>query len=61
MAELMLKVSDLHASYGAVSVLRGLDFEVPEGEVPEGDDDEVAASDRLRLEDLLTDDAFGCV
>lgn len=33
MAELMLKVSDLHASYGAVSVLRGIDFEVPDGEV----------------------------
>ena len=29
----MLKVEDLHASYGAVSVLRGLNFEVPEGEV----------------------------
>ncbi len=29
----MLKVEGLHASYGAVSVLRGLDFEVPDGEV----------------------------
>lgn len=28
-----LKVTDLHASYGAVQVLRGLNFEVPEGEV----------------------------
>ena len=33
MTELMLKVEDLHASYGAVSVLRGLDFEVAEGQV----------------------------
>jgi len=32
-SELSLKVEDLNASYGAVSVLRGLDFEVPEGEV----------------------------
>jgi branched-chain amino acid transport system ATP-binding protein len=30
---LMLKVEDLHARYGAVEVLRGLTFEVPEGEV----------------------------
>lgn len=30
---IMLKVEDLHARYGAVEVLRGLDFEVPEGEV----------------------------
>lgn len=30
---LMLKVENLHARYGAVEVLRGLDFEVPEGEV----------------------------
>ena len=33
MTEPMLKVEDLHASYGAVSVLRGLDFEVPAGDV----------------------------
>jgi branched-chain amino acid transport system ATP-binding protein len=33
MADIMLKAEDLHASYGAVSVLRGLDFEVPEGDV----------------------------
>ena len=31
--QLMLKAEDLHARYGAVEVLRGLDFEVPEGEV----------------------------
>ena len=33
MSDLLLKVTDLHASYGAVSVLRGLDFEVPNGDV----------------------------
>lgn len=33
MSDILLKVSDLHASYGAVSVLRGLDFEVPDGDV----------------------------
>ncbi len=33
MTELMLKVEDLHARYGAVEVLRGLDFEVPDGNV----------------------------
>jgi branched-chain amino acid transport system ATP-binding protein len=33
MADIMLKAEDLHASYGAVSVLRGLDFEVPAGDV----------------------------
>jgi branched-chain amino acid transport system ATP-binding protein len=31
--QLMLKVDDLHARYGAVEVLRGLSFEVPHGEV----------------------------
>ena len=31
--QLMLKVEELHARYGAVEVLRGLNFEVPEGEV----------------------------
>ena len=31
--QLMLKVDDLHARYGAVEVLRGLSFEVPDGEV----------------------------
>ena len=30
---LMLKVENLHARYGAVEVLRGLDFDVPEGGV----------------------------
>ncbi len=30
---LMLKVEDLHARYGAVEVLRGLDFQVPDGDV----------------------------
>lgn len=29
----MLKVDDLHARYGQVEVLRGISFEVPEGEV----------------------------
>ncbi len=29
----MLSVTDLHARYGAVEVLRGLSFEVPDGEV----------------------------
>ncbi|MGI9595943.1 MAG: ABC transporter ATP-binding protein [Acidimicrobiales bacterium] len=29
----MLKVDDLHARYGAVEVLRGLTFDVPDGEV----------------------------
>ena len=33
MTEMMLKVEDLHARYGAVEVLRGLDFEVPDGNV----------------------------
>ena len=33
MTDLMLKVEDLHARYGAVEVLRGLDFEVPDGNV----------------------------
>ncbi len=33
MTSSMLKVEDLHARYGAVEVLRGLDFEVPEGNV----------------------------
>ncbi len=32
-SEPILKVIDLHASYGVVQVLRGLDFEVPQGEV----------------------------
>ncbi len=31
--QLMLKTEDLHARYGAVEVLRGLNFDVPEGEV----------------------------
>ena len=31
--DVMLKVTDLQASYGAVQVLRGLSFEVPTGEV----------------------------
>lgn len=30
---IMLSVTDLHARYGAVEVLRGLSFQVPEGEV----------------------------
>jgi branched-chain amino acid transport system ATP-binding protein len=29
----MLKVRDLHTSYGAIQVLRGVTFEVPEGEI----------------------------
>ncbi|MFT7648136.1 MAG: branched-chain amino acid transport system ATP-binding protein [Candidatus Poriferisodalaceae bacterium] len=33
MAKPLLEVSDLHASYGAVTVLRGLDFSVADGEV----------------------------
>lgn len=33
MTEMMLKAQDLHARYGAVEVLRGLDFEVPDGNV----------------------------
>ncbi|WP_419863985.1 ABC transporter ATP-binding protein [Candidatus Poriferisodalis sp.] len=33
MTDMMLKVEDLHARYGAVEVLRGLDFEVPDGNV----------------------------
>ncbi len=33
MTNLMLEVKDLHARYGAVEVLRGLDFEVPDGNV----------------------------
>ncbi len=33
MTEMMLKATDLHARYGAVEVLRGLDFEVPDGNV----------------------------
>ena len=33
MTEMMLKAEDLHARYGAVEVLRGLDFEVPDGNV----------------------------
>ena len=33
MTEMMLKVEDLHARYGAVEVLRGLNFEVPDGNV----------------------------
>ena len=33
MTDLMLKVEDLHARYGAVEVLRGLDFEVPDRSV----------------------------
>ena len=33
MTSLMLKVEDLHARYGAVEVLRGLDFEVPDRSV----------------------------
>lgn len=33
MTDMMLKVEDLHARYGAVEVLRGLDFEVPAGNV----------------------------
>ena len=33
MTEMMLKVEDLHARYGAVEVLRGLDFEVPDRSV----------------------------
>ncbi len=32
-SEPMLKATDLHANYGAVQVLRGIDFEVPQGEV----------------------------
>lgn len=33
MTDMMLKAEDLHARYGAVEVLRGLDFEVPAGNV----------------------------
>jgi len=33
MTDMMLKAEDLHARYGAVEVLRGLDFEVPDGNV----------------------------
>lgn len=33
MAEVMLQVTDMNASYGAVSVLRGINLEVKEGEV----------------------------
>ncbi len=33
MTDMMLKVENLHARYGAVEVLRGLDFEVPDGNV----------------------------
>ena len=33
MTDMMLKVEGLHARYGAVEVLRGLDFEVPDGSV----------------------------
>lgn len=33
MSDTILNVSDLHASYGPLSVLRGLNFEVNEGQV----------------------------